>query len=101
LSLIQQAEYANFLQEKTTIANGSLLRVEVKQTIYTLAYRKVIDPVNQLFYTHLPQKTWENITPVLFVAFWSLSLYDLFLPAYAYKAESERIEKTGFAQVSS
>jgi len=40
----------------------------------------------------LPSKTWDDISPQFYVTFWSLSLYDLFVPSEAYAREVTRIK---------
>lgn len=37
-------------------------------------------------------KTWDDISPQFFVTFWSLTLYDLFVPTEAYNREVLRVK---------
>ena len=38
----------------------------------------------------LPEETWADISPELYLAFWSLTLYDLYVPRARYEAEVDK-----------
>jgi len=54
---------------------------------YSLASQQVLTPVVDMVKNFLPAKTWEDISPQFYVTFWSLTLYDLFVPTEAYSRE--------------
>ena len=41
----------------------------------------------------LPAETWEVLSPQLYATFWSLSLYDIYLPRERYQAEMHRLTR--------
>jgi hypothetical protein len=41
----------------------------------------------------LPDNAWKQITPDLFDAFFSFSLYDIYFPEGSYKAELTRLKE--------
>jgi len=41
----------------------------------------------------LPTATWNVLSPRLYATFWSLSLYDIFVPKQRYEAETRRLKK--------
>jgi THO complex subunit 2 len=49
------------------------------------------DDVKELVRTHLPDATWQIITPEFYVTFWSLSLCDIFVPSSRYAQEIKRL----------
>ena len=62
----------------------------VSQASYHAACQQVIDPlVEAARLLHSP-KVWDDINCRLFTAFWSLSLYDLYVPAKRYEDEISR-----------
>lgn len=40
-----------------------------------------------------PPKVWEDISPQFLVTFWSLTMYDLFIPTEAYDRETFKIKQ--------
>ena len=38
----------------------------------------------------LPEETWADVSPELYLAFWSLTLYDLYVPRARYEAEVDK-----------
>ena len=59
---------------------------------YTVASEKAMRPVVEECQALLPSSAWKDLSPSLFVTFWSLSLYDLVTPADAYGAAVKRLE---------
>jgi hypothetical protein len=59
---------------------------------YTAASEKAMMPVVEECRALLPLTAWKDLSPSLFVTFWSLSLYDLVTPAEAYVAAVKRLE---------
>jgi len=67
------------------------------QQVYTTASSFVLDPVVEVIKNYMPAKTWDDISPQFFVTFWSLTLYDLFVPNEAYAREVNRIKQISIA----
>jgi len=40
-----------------------------------------------------PPKVWEDISPQFLVTFWSLTMYDLFVPSDSYQREINKIKQ--------
>jgi THO complex subunit 2 len=68
------------------------MTVHQRQHKYATAADHVFAPVAQVMRDFLPSKTWEDISPQFYVTFWSLSLYDLFVPTDAYTREISRVK---------
>ncbi|GJQ10669.1 hypothetical protein GpartN1_g2460.t1 [Galdieria partita] len=45
----------------------------------------------------LPQNFWESLSPVLFVVFWTLKLYDIHVPKDSYLMEMQRLRSMVYA----
>jgi THO complex subunit 2 len=43
--------------------------------------------------THLPEELWNYMSPELYITFWSLSLYDIRIPAARYELERKRLRE--------
>jgi len=41
----------------------------------------------------LPESVWESLSPELYVTFWSLSLYDIYVPKARYESEMQKIRQ--------
>ena len=51
-----------------------------------MTWRELLDTVRGM----LPEETWADISPELYLAFWSLTLYDLYVPRARYEAEVDK-----------
>lgn len=67
------------------------------QQCYAAASAFVLDPIVDVIKNYLPAKTWDDISPQFFVTFWSLTVYDLFVPNEAYAREVNRIKQISIA----
>ena len=67
------------------------------QQKYAEASNFILDPIIDMMKNYLPAKTWEDISPQFFVTFWSLTLYDLFVPTEAYAREINRVKQMSIA----
>ncbi|KAH7931652.1 hypothetical protein HPB52_025481 [Rhipicephalus sanguineus] len=43
-----------------------------------------------------PAKTWEDLSPQFYVTFWSLSMYDLYVPTSSYQREMQKLRGIQF-----
>jgi THO complex subunit 2 len=67
------------------------------QQKYAEASNTILDPITDMMKNYLPSKTWEDISPQFYVTFWSLTLYDLFVPTEAYGREINRVKQLSIA----
>ncbi|KAK0079733.1 hypothetical protein PV325_000884 [Microctonus aethiopoides] len=65
----------------------------MKQAKWAEAAQTVMAPVAQSVRPLHPLKVWEDISPQFLVTFWSLSMYDLFVPAESYQREINKIKQ--------
>lgn len=65
----------------------------MKQAKYAEAAQFVMAPVAQSVRPLHPLKVWEDISPQFLVTFWSLSMYDLFVPAESYQREINKLKQ--------
>ena len=42
---------------------------------------------------HLPAEVWLTLSPVMYLSFWSLSLYDISVPTVKYESELKRLRE--------
>lgn len=63
------------------------------QASYQAACQQVIDPLVEAAKLLHPSKVWDDINCELFTAFWSLSLYDLYVPTKRYDDEISRAKQ--------
>ena len=57
------------------------------QASYHTAWYSVLDPVVEAARQLHPAKVWEDMSPKLYTTFWTLSLYDLYVPTARYEEE--------------
>jgi THO complex subunit 2 len=50
------------------------------------------EEMKEIVYQYLPSDIWNAISPELYLTFWSLSLYDVFLPKLKYETEIKRLK---------
>ncbi|XP_057340022.1 THO complex subunit 2 isoform X1 [Microplitis mediator] len=65
----------------------------MKQAKWAEAAQYVMAPVALSVRPLHPLKVWEDISPQFLVTFWSLSMYDLFVPADSYQREINKIKQ--------
>ncbi|XP_034949841.1 THO complex subunit 2 [Chelonus insularis] len=65
----------------------------MKQAKWAEAAQTVMAPVAQSVRPLHPLKVWEDISPQFLVTFWSLSMYDLFVPTESYQREINKIKQ--------
>lgn len=51
-----------------------------------------MEPVTAAVEPMHPSKIWEDMTPKLLTTFWSLTMYDLFVPHSVYDCEIQRLK---------
>ncbi|XP_011499496.1 PREDICTED: THO complex subunit 2 [Ceratosolen solmsi marchali] len=64
-----------------------------KQAKYAEAAQAVMAPVAQSVRPLHPLKVWEDISPQFLVTFWSLSMYDLYVPVDSYQREINKLKQ--------
>lgn len=64
-----------------------------KQKKYADASSAILEPVVETMKLCFPAKTWEDISPLFYVTFWSYTLYDLYVPTEAYAREVARVKQ--------
>lgn len=65
----------------------------MKQLKYAEAAQTVMAPVAQSVRPLHPLKVWEDISPQFLVTFWSLSMYDLYVPVESYQREISKLKQ--------
>lgn len=65
----------------------------MKQSKYAEAAQAVMAPVAQSVRPLHPLKVWEDISPQFLVTFWSLSMYDLYVPVESYQREISKLKQ--------
>lgn len=65
----------------------------MKQAKWAEAAQTVMAPVALSVRPLHPLKVWEDISPQFLVTFWSLSMYDLFVPADSYQREINKLRQ--------
>lgn len=57
----------------------------IKQQKYYEAVREVMEPVHKSIIPLHPAKVWEDVSPQFLTTFWSLTMYDLYVPEDTYQ----------------
>ncbi|XP_043266760.1 THO complex subunit 2 isoform X2 [Venturia canescens] len=73
--------------------NYKKMSTSMKQAKYAEAAQFVMAPVAQSVRPLHPLKVWEDISPQFLVTFWSLSMYDLFVPVESYQREINKLKQ--------
>jgi len=73
----------------------------MKQLKYAEAAQAVMAPVAQSVRPLHPLKVWEDISPQFLVTFWSLSMYDLYVPVESYQREVNKLKQLAAQTVDS
>ncbi|KAI8729899.1 THO complex subunit 2 [Biomphalaria glabrata] len=58
-----------------------------KTICYINAYKEVMGPVVEAIKPVFSSKIWDDLTPQFYITFWSLSMYDLYVPKGAYEKQ--------------
>ncbi|KAK7790717.1 hypothetical protein R5R35_007956 [Gryllus longicercus] len=72
--------------------NNKKLSPSAKHQLYCEAASEVMSPIVASVRPLHPMKVWEDISPQFLVTFWSLTMYDLFVPADSYQREINKIK---------
>lgn len=73
--------------------NYKKMSTAMKQLKYAEAAQTVMAPVAQSVRPLHPLKVWEDISPQFLVTFWSLSMYDLYVPVESYQREISKLKQ--------
>ncbi|KAK3925484.1 THO complex subunit 2 [Frankliniella fusca] len=87
--VLRKAEYD---QLRKSDPNLKKLSVAQKQQKYVEAAAEVMGPIVESVKPLHPLKLWEDVSPQFLVTFWSLTMYDLYVPADAYQKEIAKLK---------
>ncbi|XP_023289928.1 THO complex subunit 2 isoform X2 [Orussus abietinus] len=73
--------------------NYKKMSTAAKQAMYAEAAQTVMAPVALSVRPLHPLKVWEDISPQFLVTFWSLSMYDLYVPVDSYQREVNKLKQ--------
>ncbi|PSN57270.1 THO complex subunit 2, partial [Blattella germanica] len=73
--------------------NCKKLSPSAKHQKYCEAAGEVMSPIVASVRPLHPPKVWEDISPQFLVTFWSLTMYDLFVPTESYQREINKIKQ--------
>lgn len=73
-------------------ANSKKLTNVQKLQKYLDAANLIMNPIVESVRPLHSAKVWEDISPQFFVTFWSLSMYDLQVPAESYQREISKLK---------
>lgn len=79
--------------------NYKKMSTAVKQAKWAEAAQTTMAPVALSVRPLHPLKVWEDISPQFLVTFWSLQMYDLYVPGDSYQREINRLKQLA-AQVA-
>ena len=63
-----------------------------KQSVHVEAALQVMNPVIDALRPFQSHKIWEDISPQFLATFWSLTMYDLFVPEKVYEKEIAKLK---------
>lgn len=73
--------------------NCKKLSPTAKHQKYCEAASEIMSPIVASVRPLHPPKVWEDISPQFLVTFWSLTMYDLFVPNDSYQREINKIKQ--------
>ncbi|XP_066999560.2 THO complex subunit 2 isoform X2 [Anabrus simplex] len=73
--------------------NGKKMSPSTKHQRYCEAASDVMSPIVASVRPLHPPKVWEDISPQFLVTFWSLTMYDLFVPTESYQREINKLKQ--------
>ncbi|XP_014219414.1 THO complex subunit 2 isoform X2 [Copidosoma floridanum] len=73
--------------------NYKKMSSSIKQAKYAEAAQAVMAPVALSVRPLHPAKVWEDVSPQFLVTFWSLSMYDLYVPVDSYQREINKLKQ--------
>ncbi|KAL5460622.1 hypothetical protein EMCRGX_G034079 [Ephydatia muelleri] len=88
--LVSNSVTVKFLEgEKSSKTEGvdKKTRASQMEANFCSASQEVMEPLIEASKLLFPPRIWEDISPRLFTTFWSLSLYDLYVPNGRYEEE--------------
>lgn len=72
--------------------NCKKMSTSLKQQKWYEALREVMLPVIQSVQPLHSSKVWEDISPQFMVTFWSLTMFDLYVPLESYQREINKLK---------
>ncbi|XP_049790874.1 THO complex subunit 2 isoform X2 [Schistocerca nitens] len=81
--------------------NGKKMSASQKHQKYCEAVSEIMGPIVASVKPLHPVKVWEDISPQFLVTFWSLTMYDLFVPVESYQREISKIRQLSQAALDS
>lgn len=69
------------------------LHLFVPQASYQTACQRVLEPLTEAVRLLHPARVWDDISIRLYTAFWSLALYDLYVPVKRYEEEVKKAQQ--------
>merc|ERR1719187_2015047 len=63
-----------------------------KQSKHAEAARIIMEPLTKAVIPVYPEKIWDDITPQLLATFWSLTMYDLYVPEKTYQKKIQELK---------
>nr|CAD7452514.1 unnamed protein product [Timema tahoe] len=73
--------------------NSKKMSLTAKHQKYCEAVKEIMDPIVLSVRPLHPLKVWEDISPQFLVSFWSLTMYDLFVPVESYQREVNKLKQ--------
>ena len=53
----------------------------------------VMAPISEAVVPHFPARVWEDMSPQFCTTFWSLTMYDLYVPEHLYEKEIKKLKE--------
>ncbi|CAG2062797.1 unnamed protein product, partial [Timema podura] len=88
--LLTQAKYEAL---RKADPNSKKMSLTAKHQKYCEAVKEIMDPIVLSVRPLHPLKVWEDISPQFLVSFWSLTMYDLFVPVESYQREVNKLKQ--------
>lgn len=82
---------AKFDELRKAYSNSKKWSEEEKHQEYYNAVVAVTSPIISSIYPLYPTKVWDYISPKFIILFWTLTMYDLEVPAHSYQREVSKL----------
>ena len=64
-----------------------------KHAKHAEAAQVVMAPISEAVVPHFPARVWEDMSPQFCTTFWSLTMYDLYVPEHLYEKEIKKLKE--------
>ncbi|XP_025831929.1 THO complex subunit 2 [Agrilus planipennis] len=88
-------------QLRKTDGNYKKFSTQARHQKYIEAVKEIMEPIHKSVIPLHPAKVWEDISPQFLTTFWSLTMYDLYVPEETYQQVINKIKQQSLSILDS